>query len=182
MTDVTPVDRTPPDGLELPKVERVLVASGKQHDVECAVRTDLSSPVSTFLSDLREGSLDDDAPAGLEDADEQVSFYYWFLAAAQHLAETGELPDRVGYNALRSGVWEIKRWNVRVTFFDTDGSGSQTPKKTEIDILRKRPEWPWFDEYLRLTTAFEKTSQKTPEEQLRLAEAVMREDLAHDTH
>lgn len=159
------------------KVERILVAEGGWFLIECAVRKDLSSPVGEFLRELRDGEHDliDQEP------DEQVRWHDWFVAACEYLAETGDPPHR-SYNQLMDGMWEIKHASLRVSFYDTDGSGHFTPKvdRTMLGPYEHRA-WPEdFAEVLRLTSAFEKTGQKTNPREIGFAKLVRMEDAAHD--
>ncbi|MDQ4491132.1 hypothetical protein RBS60_13090 [Sinomonas sp. ASV486] len=111
--------------------------------------------------------------------DEQVSCYHWFLRAAQKLARTGKPIHKDSYNQLRDGIWELKHANLRISFYDTDGSGHYDPliDRESYGPWTTRP-WPDdFLEFLRLTTAFEKLHQP---EHITLAKQVRKEDLAHD--
>jgi len=146
------------------------------------MRADFTMPVSDFLDSVRAGLLDTNLAPDLE-KDEQISHYNWIIAALEHLSEDGDLPGPRDYNQLKSGIWEIKRFNLRITFFDTDGHGHFDPK---IDFegggLWSPPDLPDFDYYLRLATAFIKPPSvvKTPLRELQLALAVRKEDVAHD--
>ncbi|WP_421740692.1 hypothetical protein [Cellulomonas sp.] len=156
-----------------------MIAHGEQFAVECAVRTDLSSPVSEFLDDVQAGAAD--RVEGLE-ADEQIDWFDWFMAACDGLADFGTLPHSHDHNQLLDGIWEIKHSVLRVSFFDTDGTGTYEPliDRTPYSRFAARP-WPDdFLYYLRLTTAFEKTTQKTPPAEIELAKTVRTEDLEHD--
>lgn len=160
-------------------VERRIIAEGGQFAVECAVRTDLSSPVSEFLDSVEGGNADH-----VEDLepDEQILWFDWFTAACERLAQHGTLPHRHDHNQLRDGIWEIKHSVLRVTFFDTDGNGQDEPLIDHESYSRFATR-PWPDDflyYLRLTTAFEKTSQQTPPAEIELAKTVRTEDLEHD--
>lgn len=162
------------------KVERILVARGQCFDVECAVRADLSSPVGTFIDELTAGSWHPDYASEEIPADEQIDFLYWFTSACNQIATNGQPPHNQSFNQLQNGIWEIKHWDVRVSFYDTDGSGEYQPL-IDYDSYRglyaSRP-WPDdFDEYLRLTTAFTKSVQKA---HIELAQEVREEDLQHD--
>lgn len=163
------------------KVERTLVASGACFDIECAVRTDLTSPVAEFLEGMRSGTLGAQDGVAYE-ADEQLEWRDWFLAACRHIARKGRPPHRDAHNQLQDGIWELKHWDLRVSFYDTDGSGTYEPTVDHASYGRlvTRP-WPDnFEEFLRLTTTFPKTGQKTPPEEIALAIQVREEDLAHD--
>jgi hypothetical protein len=165
------------------KVERRVVADGGQHEIACAVRADcVTSPVAEFLDDLADGLVDPSSAPDLE-PDEQIGHRAWLLGALEWFAEEGELPAPRAHNQLRDGIWEIKRYNLRIAFFDTDGCGDYDPK---IDFDGAGPwtppELPWFDDYIRLATWFVKPpkQRKTPPHQIALAKQVREEDVNHD--
>jgi len=162
----------------LPKVERMLVVDGSVFEVACAVRADgTTSYVADFLDALERGEWERERAENLA-PDEQLTFRDWFYAALFSIADDG-LPPHGGYNQLRDGIWEIKHWDVRVTFFDTDGTGTYLPKTTQGGFWN--PSWPDdFEPFLRLSTVFDKTGQKAGEGNIRLAIQVREEDLAHD--
>lgn len=167
-------------GLDFPKVERMLVARGEWFTVECAVRRDRSSPVAEFLQDLGDGA----SPVASEvlEKDEQIDWRRWFVRACHRVATTGRPPHGDAHNQLQDGIWELKYWDLRVSFYDTDGSGVYVPLVDTESYSRftTRP-WPEdFLESLRLTTAFAKTGQKTDPAQIALAIDVREEDLEHD--
>lgn len=168
-------------GLGLAKVERRVVADGDQFCIQCAVRSDLSSPTSDFLDELSTGAWAVKQDESLDSHEAQVDAYDIFLAAMEYLAERGDLPKGMVFNVLRDGIWEFKQGSIRVTYYDTDGLGGHVPKRSERSLVMGTVQWPDdYDEYLRLTTAFEKTTQKTTEGQLYLADKVREEDLSHD--
>ena len=166
------------------KVSRRIVADGWCYQVACAVRSDgVTSPVAEFLDRLADGLVDQDAAPDLE-PDEQIRHLDWLEAAFKWLAEEGELPGMRSYNQLRDGIWEVKRFNLRITFYDTDGLGHYV-KKIDFDgggFWGKPPRFPEFDPFIRLTTAFVKAPETrwTPLSELAFAEAVRDEDVAHD--
>lgn len=165
----------------MPIVDRLLVAEGRWFAVECAVRRDLSSPVADFLDGLRVGKSPVAQTAGLE-LDEQIDWRRWFVQACRRIADDGHPPHRDAHNQLRDGIWELKHWQLRVSFYDTDGSGRYEPLIDDAlhSRFKTRP-WPQdFEENLRLTTAFGKTGQKTEPAQIQLAIDVREEDLEHD--
>ena len=159
------------------KVERMMVADGRYCEIACAVRADgVTSYVAAFLEALEQGAWEREHAADLP-KDEQLQFRDWFLEAVWSIADEG-LPPNGGYNQLRDGVWEIKHWDVRVTLFDTDGEGNYFPKIEERGLWSVP--WPEFDEYLRLSTVFDKVGEKAGEHNVQLAIDVREEDLAHD--
>jgi hypothetical protein len=164
-------------------VHRRVLANGDYYAVECAVRADgITSPVAQLLHDLRQRRWvpRDGQPAVA--ADEQVHLYAWFLAEIEYFAETGRLHRRGEWNQLRDGIWEFKHHDVRISFYDTDGHGHYEPKIVEREPFAGGGYFPLpeFDERIRLGTAFEKLTPKTPEHELRLARQIRQEDLAHD--
>jgi hypothetical protein len=171
-------------GLALTKVERTLVAQGDFFDVECAVRSDLSSPVDEFLVAMKSGTWEPGLDNSIEEEhlepDEQITEYSWFIRACSHIASTGEPIYNHSYNQLQEGIWEIKHYKLRISFYDTDGSGEYEPLidyDSYEGTFATRP-WPQdFLEYLRLTTAFKKSEQ---DEHIALAPIVRTEDLEHD--
>jgi len=115
-------------------------------------------------------------------SDEQVSAYAWILAAIEWFADSGEFPHLGDRNQLMNGIWEIKHWNLRISFYDTDGLGNFNPKITERIYVAGGGYCPLpeFDEYIRLGTVFEKTTTKTSAAELALAAQIRDEDLSHD--
>jgi len=130
---------------------------------------------------LKEGSWAPDEPAPLH-ADDQVKLRSLLLAAIRYFADNGEFHGNGDYNQLLRGIWEIKRWHIRITFFDTDGHGNYTPKTSERIHTGGGGYCPLpdFDEYIRLGTVFEKTTSQTPRHQIDAANQIRDEDLAHD--
>ena len=166
------------------KVHRRIVHDGNVYLVECAVRADgITSPVANFLDQLREKTWlpepDDTHPV---EPDEQPSAYAWLIQKIAYFADEGEFPHVGDWNQLRNGIWEIKRWHIRVTFFDTDGHGSYTPKIIQRIHTGGGGYFPLpnFDPFIRLGTVFTKATQKTPQHELEYAEQIRREDIAHD--
>jgi len=160
------------------KVERRLIADGKTYEVACAVRADgTTSPVARFLDELKGKRW-----VSQLDADEQIRAYAWVLAAIEYFADSGDFPHVGDWNQLMNGIWEIKHWNLRISFFDTDGLGNFDPKVTQRVYVAGGGYCPLpeFDEFIRLGTVFEKRTAKTPSAELALAAQIRNEDLAHD--
>lgn len=163
------------------------MASGDHFDIECAVRADLSSPVKTFLDEMKSGSwepVQEGASAIDEEEhlepDEQVECYSWFVKACKRIATKGTPIHGQSYNQLQNGIWEIKHWDLRISFFDTDGTGQYEPLIDYDSYKGTRKTRPWpenFEEYLRLTTAFPKSQQEVHIEK---SQEVREEDLEHD--
>lgn len=170
----------------MPKVEPLLVACGAVFLIECAIREDYTSPASEFLEDLQNGNVQTSAITAADNTDlqpdEQIDNYAWFMEAFRHIAETGRpLRARGQHNQLRDSVWEFKRYTVRITFFDTDGSGCDDPYINYDPASPYGREWP--DDFygcLRLATGFIKTTQQTLETEINRALHVRKEDLRHD--
>lgn len=169
------------------KVVRELIVEGGAYVIECAVCADGTSPALAFLTALGDGMWEPDPETtGLPD-DAQIGDHAFILQVCKKMADDG-LPLRgSAVNALNDGIWEIRRSTKRLTFYDTDGSGSYTPKpKIRYRADSPDPEdeefwwFPDFDDYIRLGHAFGKTSQKTLPKDLDRAETVRREDLQHD--
>lgn len=159
----------------------MVVADGDHFLIECAIRRDLSSPVADFLDEMAAGAWAPGVENGLE-PDEQVSWTDAFFAACEHLADTGSPIYAASFNQLRDGIWELKHWDLRVSFYDTDGHGNHTPV-VDRDSYPRYANRPWpdgFDENLRLTSAFQKRGQKAEERHMAFANQVREEDLEHD--
>lgn len=169
-------------GLGLTNVSRTVLADGDYHEVACAVLCDgVSSPVVELLAQLKEGNWPD--PNISEFPDEyQANTRRRFLAQVAHLADFGELEQ--GFNRLDGGIWEFKVESLRVTFFDTPGDGTFTPKfGEEYDSWdgRRLVEFPTdFDEFIRVGHYFGKDGQKAPPEDVKRSIEVREEDVAHD--
>lgn len=119
-----------------------------------------------------------DADVTME-VDEQIDWLDWFLGACEQLADGGRLPHQNAHNQLRDGIWEFKHWDLRVSFYDTDGSGEYSPL-IDRDSYSRFTTRPWPDDFLqhlRLTTAFHKDVQQ---HHISLAATVRGEDLEHD--
>lgn len=167
------------------KVTRTVLANGDYHEVACAVLADgVTSPVTELLELLSSGMWED--PHESEFPDEgQARVRQRFLAAVEYLAQNGELSK--GYNRLDAGIWEFKIEALRVTFFDTPGDGTYSPKLGADRGYswdgRSRIAFPDdFDEYIRVGHYFGKQSQRTLPEDIARSIEVREEDLAHDRH
>lgn len=114
----------------------------------------------------------------------QPKFYSRLIGHLQDIAEGYDL-NPSWHNRLDDGIWELKRDAVRLTFYDTDGNGSYTPK-----FGKEYEEWDGrvryvldpeeMEEDIRVGHAFSKNSQRTSPEDLAEAAAVREEDLNHD--
>lgn len=157
------------------------MADGDYYLMECALRSDKSSIVDSFLNDLELGKWNPKIGRKLPQ-DEQVSMFAWVLAACDHFANYGDFPGAKDHNQLREGIWEIKHFNIRISFYDTDGRGGYNPKidLSGISNWGDPPRLPEFDDQIRLGTAFCKNSKKTEPRDIHLAQVVRDEDLNHD--
>lgn len=153
--------------------------------MECAVRSDGSEPAKTFLAELKRGMWREDAEAETFPHDEQIEDYYRFLDLISELAEHGCFARENDYNYLDQGVWELKVYTKRLSFFDTDGSGADNPKPKITDITLADTDdetwrFPSMDRLIRLGFAFPKLGDKTEPDFLREAVNTRKEDLARD--
>lgn len=162
-------------------VERRAIVRGRCHDVDCAMRSDGSTPAGEFLDALKDRRWE-----GGDHPDEQIDDYSWFLNAIRHWANTGEPVYRSAVNVLEDGIWEFRHGDKRLTFYDTDGRGGYTPKMLVRDHadadVPDSPHWqiPYLDPLIRVGHAFTKRTQKTPAADLAAAAGVRQEDLDHD--
>jgi len=161
---------------------RTVVADGECHLIECAVAADGSAPALEFLNQLRKG-VRETYPVDI-DSDAQVQAYGIILARCEYLARYGEFAsrNRKHYNQLWDGIWELKHEELRLSFFDTAGDGTYSPKIAESDYWGNAPRLPIFDEFIRLGRGFPKprTMRWTPEAEIRFALRLREEDLEHD--
>jgi hypothetical protein len=167
-------------------VERRLIADGRLYLVECAVCSDGSSPASNFLDQLAQGLWAPDPDAADLPSDAQLKDSDVLLEFCQQLADSGVPPFRTAVNDLDDGIWEFKRGAKRLSFYDTPGDGTYTPKN-RIENFRDsehtdEPTWwfPDFDDYIRLGHAFAKEAERTTEYDLLETKRVREEDLQHD--
>ncbi len=167
-------------------MERVLVSDGSTYEVRHAIRENLETPSIDALEQMARGEWTEDPELEEIPDDAQITHAQKFIAGIEFFAEYGYPNTRYcNVNSLRDGVWEFKLGSVRISFFDTDGTGAYTAKLKIRDIRDADFEddfwWiPRFDEFLRLGHCFGKNSQVTSEQDLDTAETVRKEDLAHD--
>src|SRR5690625_1457330 len=168
--------------LGLTKVNRYVVADGAYHEVACAVLADgKTSPVLDLLAELKGGIHEGSLVEGSAD-ESGARDYARLIAQIEYLAHEGEPSHSFDY--LTGGIWEFKIGDLRVTFYDTPGDGTFTPKtgiRNEGHWRQRRYEFPdEFDDYVRLGHRFTKVGQKTPKSDLDQAAKVREEDLKHD--
>lgn len=153
----------------------------------CAVRQDDgTSPAEDFLLALQSNSLPDD-PESAIGSDEQASVFAWFLDLFQSFADSGVPSFGGAVNYLTDGIWEFKRRNKRITFYDTDGTGGFSRKARIKDFADRASDdenWWWFPNFdpenVRLGHSFLKASDQTAPKDLADAEEVREEDLKND--
>jgi hypothetical protein len=156
------------------------------YSVECAVRTDGSSPARQFLDQLKEGMWADDPDSKQIPDDEQIKDYHRRINVIRFVALNGEPERKHDVEYLRDGVWEFKVASKRLAFYDTDGSGEFAPKPKIQDIANSpspaSTAW-WFpqlDRVLRLANAWPKVGQKADQLDIDQAIQIRKEDLQRD--
>jgi hypothetical protein len=169
------------------KVEREVVVDAQHYIIECALAEDGSSPAKDFLDTLEDGMWIKDPNEDDFPSDEQIYDYPKLMYIFEHFAKHGEPPHANCINFLEKGVWEFKFSDKRVSYFDTPGNGTFTPKnkvRTRADSEYASHDFWWlpdFDPYVRLGHSFGKTGEKTDPRDIDRALATREEDLAHDT-
>ena len=168
------------------KVRLVVVESevGWWHDkVECAVRSDGTSPAADFWLNLRNGFWPDQNAALAPPESEVVHDYAKVLAMLEHLARNGYPIHGTASKHLLDGVWEIRYSRIRMAYFDVDQDGVNTPKlpntERQISDPEEKDDWwkyPQMDLTLRLTHGFIKSAERHPD-QYELAVQIREEDL-----
>lgn len=159
---------------------RLVLVRGEWHEVSCALLADgVTAPVKELLELLDQGEWPDPNVSEFPD-ERQAKHKLRFLANLEQLADYGDLER--DYNFLEDGVWEFKVESLRVTFYDTPGDGTYSPKDgVHFQYWARRYELPEdFDYLIRLGHYFGKNSQKAPRAEINRAFEVRKEDLAHD--
>jgi hypothetical protein len=170
---------------------RFVVLKGKRqgselpyHDrVECAVRSDGSSPAKDFWITLKDGAWPSGYAAYVHPDSDVVDEFYKVLGKLKRLVHTG-LPIYEGASRyLMDGVWEIVHSRIRIPYFDVDENGYNSPKAPRTDRAAVDSEgiddlwkYPDMDLVLRLTHGFIKHGDSHPEEYA-LALQIRTEDL-----
>lgn len=168
------------------KVTRRKVYDGECYVIECAVRADgVTSPASAFLEHLSQGTWVEDPDFGGKIPDDaQIGDYDKLLTFFQILADEGEPAYAGAVNSLNDGIWEFRIGAKRLSFFDTAGDGSYTPKnRPESAAAASKGKYYWFpdfDVFVRLGHAFPKTGQRTTGEDIDETLIVREEDIQHD--
>lgn len=161
---------------------------GWHEAVECAVRADGSSPAQDYLRAMQAGARTED-PNYRPPADpEQIHDYHKLKAKIEHLGYYGDPGAASEVNHLEDGIWELKHGVRRLTYWDTPGDGTFTPKPRIDDATTLPPDqqgrsWWWYprmDAVLRLGCAWDKSGRTAPQEQIAEALEMRREDANHD--
>lgn len=168
--------------------------SGWHEAVECAVRADGSSPAYEWLDALRRGASPGDPLYQPPEDPEQVHDYFTLLARLESLGRNG-CPGKVDEaKHLEDGVWEIRYGTRRVSYWDTPGDGTYTPKYPVKDVRELPPArrdgsdgwaWPYWryprmDAVLRVGPGWHKTGDFAPPEKIVEALDTREEDASHD--
>lgn len=156
--------------------------------VECAVRADGSSPAESFLTALQAGAWDEAPDHRPPHDDEQIHDFYKLLAKIESVGRHGMPDTSTSTNYLEDGIWEFKHHTRRLTYWDTPGDGTYSPKpkfKSDDERPTECPEggywwYPDMDAYLRLGVAWPKTDDLAPPEGIQEAIQVRAEDCGHD--
>jgi hypothetical protein len=156
--------------------------------IECAVRTDGTAPAEEFLTTLAAGEWSADPHHRPPGDAEQIHDYARLLAKMEHVGRHGMPDTSTSVEYLHSGVWEFKHGARRLTYWDTPGDGSFSPKP-KLEAADQRTSvcpddgywwYPDMDTCLRLGPAWPKTGQKAPPEGIEEATMTREEDCAHD--
>lgn len=157
--------------LHLSKVSRTLIYVGTHFAIECAIRKDGSSPAMRMLNELARGSVD--IPDFPPPDSAQPSFLTDLIVFIKEIAD-GYQPRAGALNYLTEGIWELKRETIRITFYDTDGSGNFHGHYNKKFLEAQ------FYPILRLGHSFVKHSAKTSQEDIQQALLTRKEDMDYD--
>jgi len=182
------IDIIDANDLDFPKVERPRIVDGRVYIVEYAVDAQGELPAKRMLDELKAGLLhrDPDHQEGEPWPDEaQPHDWAKLMTLIRHVAEQGIPPHGRAVNDLIDGIWEFKRGSKRVSFFDTPGDGTYSPKLriTDRALASNDDDYWWFpdfDDLIRLGHAFVKTDTRTSEPDLERCPRVREEDVAYD--
>lgn len=153
--------------------------------IECAVRSDMTSPASDFLGAMGCGDWRADPAADGFPDDTQIEHHDKLLSWFDLLSEEGVPPYQRAVNDLDDGIWEFKIGAARLSYFDTDGSGAYKPKFRIDDRSASEHDddfwwFPDFDEYIRLGYPFPKTGPYAGPTNVTECLKVREEDVEHD--
>lgn len=158
------------------------------HDrVECAIRTDKSSPAVAFWDRLSRGDWADDPYFTRPPDDDQIHNAAKIFAKIEYVGQHGIPLNRSDINSLRDGIWEFRHHHHRLAYFDTPGDGTFAAKRRIRDRQTVDPEgaddfwwYPHMDAVLRLTNGWAKEDQLAPPEEIETALRIREEDVQHD--
>lgn len=165
------------------ELARPVVFDGRSFLITMCVRGDrITVPTREFFSALRERRLMPNT--GAPPLAEQPRYLVRLVGVIRNLSE-GRAISHSKTNYLGGGLWEFREWGLRLSFFDTNGSGIQHPQLpagwdhwSGTHVLPVRS----LNEELRLGFGFSKQSQHMDPKHLAEAWKVMQEDLSHDSH
>lgn len=164
------------------KVQRKIVRKN-EWVIEHAIDANLNSPSETILSELKNGTWENGDSESYPD-EYLPKVRMRFLDLIGRLATGEELPFK-SYNRLRLGIWELKASNARITFYDTPGDGTFTPKLGIKQWHGTEPYWELpeeLDDYIRLGACWEKVDEKALESDIEDSLRVRKEDIEHDAN
>lgn len=162
------------------------------YEVSFAIAADGSMPAQQALREMSEGVWVEDPEVDPENLpnDAQMDDYVYMLEELEYFAEFGYTSGgKFRINVLVGGLWEFKEGFKRLSFFDTDGQGTCSPKWWQQDPgyfpkdSGADPDLaPYLDYELRIGHCFGKPpeTRKTEEADKRTALKIMEEDLAYD--
>jgi hypothetical protein len=157
--------------LQKSKVSRTLIYVGTHFSIECAIRQDGSSPALNMLRQLALGMVE--IPEFPPPDSAQSFFLTDLLIFIKDIAD-GYQPRNGAMNYLTEGIWELKRETIRITFYDTDGTGRFHGHQNR-DFLGDE-----FYPIFRLGHSFVKRTAKTSEDDIQLALRTRNEDIEYD--
>lgn len=145
----------------------------------------MTSPAAVFLDQLAAGTWVEDPDSTDFPDDAQIDDCDKVIAWCQMLADDGVPPYRGSVNDLDDGIWEFKVGSKRLSFFDTPGDGTYTPKLRidDFSLADCTDEFWWFpqfDPHVRLGHAFPKLGQRTRPGDIETTLKVREEDVTHD--
>lgn len=169
---------------------RLVVIPGTEtscHDkVECAIRSDGSSPAADFWLSLKADVWPSEYAAYVHPDSDALHEFFQLVGLLEHLVQTGTPQYKDASKHLKEGIWEVRYSRIRMPYFDVDDDGENFPKLPIEDrrIVDPRNEDDWWsyppmDPTIRLTHGFIKSGDRHPEE-YDLAVQIRAEDLEND--
>ena len=170
------------------KVRTVFISAGSfpkekcfHNRIEFALDKNLDEPARQYLEAIKSKAL-----AQIDPSAPDLNDFFAIILIFEELLKRGRRPNNLAVNCLNEGIWEVKKFTARVTYFDVDSNGDHTPKEWNDDIRDLDPgdrdddwQYPRLDEILRLATGFTKKTQRAPSREIENAKRVRKEDLAH---